>query len=64
MNNKTQGKDYDMTDVKQRHELRQQKEFNRAQAHFRRHKHTARENQRYFPPAVKLASSRTPRSLF
>ena len=32
------------------------------QAHFRRHKHTARENQRYRSSVVKLASSsRTPR---
>ena len=38
---------------------------NRTQTHFRRHKHTARENQRYRSSAVKLASSsRTPRSLF
>ena len=37
---------------------------NRTQTHFRRHKHTARENQRYRSSAVKLASSsRTPRSL-
>ena len=36
-----------------------------AQTHFRRHKHPARENQRYCSSAVKLARSfRTPRSLF
>ena len=38
---------------------------NRTQTHFRRHKHTARENQRYRSSAVKLASSsRTPKSFF
>ena len=38
---------------------------NRTQTHLRRHKHTARENQRYRSSAVKLASSyHTPRSLF
>ena len=43
MNNKTQGKDYAMTDVKQRHKLRQ-KTLNRTQAYFRRHEHTERIN--------------------
>ena len=39
--------------------------FSLTQAHFRRHKHAARENQRYLSPTVKLArSSRTPESLF
>ena len=38
---------------------------NRTQTHFRRHEHTAKENERYRSSAVKLAScSRTPRSLF
>ena len=63
MNNKIQGKDYDMTDVKQRHKQKTVNKimFNHTQAHFRRHKHTAWENQRYLSLAVQLASSsRTP----